>query len=248
MGTVLVWRVGLPVTVNLRHRLKVESVVDEGHDMWSVNVTGRDLGRLKVEAGQFFNWRFFSGPGWSRSNPYSLSAAPDGRTLRITVQAVGDGSNAVSSLRPGTRVFVEGPYGRLSNRPRTQSRLAFIGAGVGITPLRALAEGLDYEPGSAVYLERFTYDPLFPSESTLLAQQRGLQVIRSAGPRRAPDSWIGSASGDGDDLTTLQAWIPDIAERDVYICGPVPWSELVLKTLRDAGVPDAHVHIETFAW
>ncbi|RNL80210.1 oxidoreductase [Nocardioides marmorisolisilvae] len=248
MGTVLVWRVGLPVTVNLRHRLKVESVVDEGHDMWSVNVTGRDLGRLKVEAGQFFNWRFMSGPGWSRSNPYSLSAAPDGRTLRITVQGVGDGSNAVSSLRPGTRVFVEGPYGRLSNRPRTQSRLAFIGAGVGITPLRALAEGLDYEPGSAVYLERFTYDPLFPSESTLLAQQRGLQVIRSGGPRRAPDSWIGSASGDGDDLTTLQAWIPDIAERDVYICGPVPWSELVLKTLRDAGVPDAHVHIETFAW
>lgn len=247
-AAVLVWRIGLPVLVNLRHDLKVESVVDEGHDMWSVNVTGRNLDRLRVEAGQFFNWRFLSGPGWSRSNPYSLSAAPDGHSLRITVQGVGDGSSAVVGLKPGTRVLVEGPYGRLSNRPRTQNRLAFIGAGVGITPLRALAEGLDYEPGSAVYLERFTHDPLFPAESALLSRQRGLQVVRSGGPRRAPDSWIGTESGTGDDLTTLRQWIPDIAERDTYVCGPAPWADLVLKTLRDAGVADAHIHLETFVW
>ena len=55
----------------------------------------------RCEAGQFFTWRFLGRPGWTRANPYSLSAAPDGRSLRITVQAVGDGSAAASRLRPG---------------------------------------------------------------------------------------------------------------------------------------------------
>jgi predicted ferric reductase len=247
-AAVVAWRLGLPLVVNLRHRLRVASVVDEGSDIWSVIVTGRKLELLRVEAGQFFNWRFLAGPGWSRANPYSLSAAPDGQSLRITVQGVGDGSNTVSSLKAGTRVIVEGPYGRLSNRPRTRDRLAFIGAGVGVTPLHALAEGLSYEPGDAVYLERFTQTPLFGAESDLLVAERGLEVVSSGGRRRAPNSWIGTDSGTSDDLTTLQDWIPDIAERDVYVCGPAPWTDLVLKTLEDAGLPEAQLHLETFAW
>ncbi len=247
--TVAVWRIGLPVLLNLRHRLVVASVVDEGHGIWSVVVTGRKLERLRVEAGQFFNWRFLAGTGWSRAHPYSLSAAPDGNSLRITVQDVGDGSSVIGSLVAGTRVIVEGPFGRLSNRPRTKRRLAFIGAGVGVTPLRALAEGLDYESGDAVYLERFTETPLFAPETNQLAVDRGLRVIRVAGRRRSATSWIGAgAETAGTDVEALRAWIPDVAERDTYVCGPALWADLVIRTLRDAGVPRDQIHLETFAW
>ncbi|HEY0645949.1 MAG TPA: ferredoxin reductase family protein, partial [Nocardioides sp.] len=78
-ASVLAWRVGLPVWRNLRHDLRVAAVVPEGDGIVSVHVTGRDLPRLPVEAGQFFTWRFHGRPGWTRANPYSLSAAPDGR-------------------------------------------------------------------------------------------------------------------------------------------------------------------------
>ena len=145
-GSILVWRIGLPVWRNLWHRLEVTSVVRETDDVVSVYLTGRRLHRLRVEPGQFFTWRFRNGPGWTRANPYSLSAAPDGRSLRITVQEVGDGSAAAFALRPGTRALFEGPYGRLSPRARTRRGVALIGAGVGITPLRALAEGLAGRP------------------------------------------------------------------------------------------------------
>jgi predicted ferric reductase len=149
-AAVLVWRVGLPLWRSARHRLRVTSVVREGGGVTSVYVTGHQLDRLRVEPGQFFTWRFLGRHGWTRANPYSLSAAPDGRSLRITVKALGDGSRAMRHVRPGTRVLVEGPYGRLSPRARSRHRVALIGAGVGITPLRALAEGLDYAPGDAV--------------------------------------------------------------------------------------------------
>jgi predicted ferric reductase len=247
-GAVLLTRVARPVVLNLRHQLRVAAVTEEDENVWSVHVTGRRLGRLSAEAGQFFTWRFLTGPGWSRGNPYSLSAAPDGRSLRITVQGVGDQSEAVARLAPGTRVLVEGPYGRLGDRARTRDKLAFIGAGVGVTPLRSLAEGLDYRPGEAVYLERCTTSPLFVPEIDSLARERGLRVLRMPGRRRHTGSWLGQHAGTVDDTTALRYWIPDIAERDVYICGPAPWTDLVRTTLAAARLPDDQLHLETFSW
>ena len=250
-ATMLVWRVGRPVLVNLRHQLRVTGVVDEAPGIWSVHLTGRRLDRFPAEAGQFLSWRFLGRPGWTRTNPYSLSAAPDGKRLRITVQGVGDGSVGIRSLTPGTRAWVEGPYGRLTTRPRTRRRVAFIGAGVGTAPLRALADALPYAPGDALFLERCTTQPLFAAEVDRLAARRGLQVLRLPGHRRADGSWLGAGVGSVrqvDDLTALLRWAPDIAQRDVYLCGPEPWAALVLRTLAAAGVPPKQIHSETFGW
>jgi ferredoxin-NADP reductase len=247
-GAVLVCRVALPIWRSARHRLQVTSVVPEGDGVVSVYLGGRDLDRLPVEAGQFLTWRFLDGPGWTRANPYSLSAAPDGRSLRITAKSLGEGSARLARLRPGTRVLVEGPYGRLSPRARTRRRVALIGAGVGITPLRALAEGLDYAPGEAVLVQRFTDEPLFARELGVLVAERGLQVLYLPGHRRARGSWLGSGISDVDDLTALRHWIPDIAERDVYVCGPDEWTQDVRRTTLAAGLPPEHFHVETFKW
>ncbi len=247
-AAVLVYRMGMPVWRNAVHQLRVTAVVPEANGVFSLYVAGRRLERLRAEAGQFFSWRFLGRPGWTRANPYSLSAAPDGRGLRITVQAVGDGSAALQSVRPGTRVLVEGPYGRLSPRVRSQRKIALVGAGVGITPLRALAEGLDYAPGDAILVQRYTHAPLFASELQALVRARGLFVLSLPGHRRRTDSWLGQGMGQINDLQALLYWIPDIAERDVYLCGPEQWTELVKQTIEAAGLPADQLHLETFKW
>jgi len=247
-GAVLIWRVALPLWRSARHRLRVTSVVPEGAGVVSVYMTGRHMDRLKAEAGQFFTWRFFTGPGWTRGHPYSLSAAPDGRSLRITVKELGDDSGALRHVRPGTHVLVEGPFGRLSARARTRRKVAFIGAGVGITPLRALAEEFDCAPGDAVLLYRFSGRALFADEISVLARERGLQVVWLPGRRRGPDSWLGEGVGAADDLTALTYWVPDIAERDVYVCGPESWAEDVRRTTAAAGLPAQRFHVERFGW
>jgi ferredoxin-NADP reductase/DMSO/TMAO reductase YedYZ heme-binding membrane subunit len=252
-GAILLWRVALPLWRNARHGLRVTSVVPEAPDVVSVYLSGKRLGQLRAEPGQFFTWRFLTGKGWTRANPYSLSAAPDGRSLRITVKDLGDGSAALASLRPGTRALVEGPYGRLSPRARTRRKVALIGAGVGMTPLRALAEGLPYAPGDAVLLQRFRDEPLFASELDVIARERGLRVVPLPGPRRSDHSWLGRSSGDEgldgvDDLTALRHWVPDLAERDVFVCGPEPWVASVRRTAAAAGLPSDQFHVETFGW
>ncbi len=248
IAALVIYRIGGPVWLNLRHRLHVTSVVDEAPGIWSVYVAGKHMDELRVEAGQFFTWRFLSGPGWTRANPFSISAAPDGRSLRITVQGVGDGTHSVRRLRKGTPVLVEGPFGRLSPRARTRHKVAFIGAGVGVTPLRALAEAMPYRRGEAVYLERYSDSPLFAKEVDKLARDRGLTVLRLKGPRRSANSWLPASAGTAGDSYTLKYWVPDIAERDVYVCGPEGWNVSVCRTLARLGVPDENIHTETFAW
>ena len=247
-GAVLVWRVGLPLWRSARHGLRVTSVVRESSDVVSVYLSGRRLDLLRAEPGQFFTWRFLGRPGWTRAHPYSLSAAPDGRSLRITVKDLGDGSARLGALRPGTRVLVEGPYGRLSPRARSRRKVALFGAGVGMTPIRALAEGMAYAPGDAVLVHRFRDEPLFVRELEVIARERGLQVLHLPGRRRSDHSWLGDGVAGVDDLRALRHWIPDIAERDVFVCGPEPWVAAVRRTTAAAGLPAHQFHVETFGW
>jgi len=247
LGAVLVWRLGIPLWRNARHRLRVTAVVPEGDGVVSVHLTGRALDRFPAKAGQFLLWRFLDRQGWTRGHPYSLSAAPDGRRLRVTVKESGDGSRDARSIRPGTRVLFEGPFGRLTARARTRGGVALIGAGVGIAPLRALAAGLDYGPGEAVLLHRFTHQPLFADELRLFTEQRGLRVVDLPGHRRSSHSWLG-AGIPADDVTALRTFVPDIADRDVYVCGPELWAESVRRAATGAGVRPDRLHIEKFAW
>ncbi len=247
-GSVLVFRVALPLLRSQRHQMRVTSVVPEGDGVSSVYVAGKRMAGLEAQPGQFFVWRFLGREGWTRGNPYSLSAAPDGRSLRISVKALGDNSARTPQLTRGTQVLVEGPYGRLSPRARTRDKVALIGAGVGIAPLRALAEGLDYTPGDAVLVYRFSGDPLFDREFAVLAQEKGLRVVYLPGSRRADDSWLGHGAGTLDDVQALRRVIPDIDQRDVFVCGPEVWAQSVRRAARACGVPDSQFHIESFGW
>jgi predicted ferric reductase len=253
LAALLVWRVWLPLYRMLRFRLVVEHVVPEGPGVVSVYLRGHRLDRLKVGAGQFFLWRFISGRGWTRAHPYSLSAAPTADRLRITVKDLGDDSGRLRYLRPGTRVLAEGPFGRLHSGVRTRRKVTLLACGIGITPIRALLEELDYEPGdlTLIYRAGQRHELVLSEEIDELARRRGARVFYLLGPRRSTrrgGSWLPQSAGSITDGEGLRQLVPDIREHDVYVCGPEAWLDHVLRTLRQTGVPAANVHLERFSW
>lgn len=250
LGSVLVFRFGVPAYRSLRHRLVVADVVPEAPGVVSLHLSGRALDRLPARAGQFFLWRFLDGPGWSRGHPYSLSAPPHPQVLRITVKDLGDGSRSLARLRPGTRVAFEGPYGALTSGRRTQPRVTLIAAGIGITPLRALIEELHLAPGDGTLIVRARSDAdvVFGAELEALASARGVRLVYLLGSRARPDSWLPGYLGHLSDSAALRNLVPDIASQDVFLCGPDAWMDAVSRAARDAGVPAARVHTERFSW
>ncbi|WP_405968013.1 ferredoxin reductase family protein [Streptomyces sp. NBC_00015] len=236
LGSVLLGRVLLPLWRNWRHQLRVEAVVPEADNVVSVYITGRDLDRLPARAGQFFLWRFLTKDRWWQANPFSLSAAPDGTRLRLTAKAAGDGSAGLRHLKPGTRVFAEGPYGAFTAMHRTRPEALLIAGGVGVTPIRALLEEID---GHAVVIYRVAgeRDAVLYDELHELALAKGAELHLVTGPP-VPDRL---APGE------LAALVPDIAERDVFLCGPPPMMNAVLGTLRELDVPKPQIHFERFS-
>jgi predicted ferric reductase len=138
LASLTIFRIIIPLARSLRHSLRITAIDPEAPDVASITVEGRHLGRLRARAGQFFIWRFAQ-PGlrWE-GHPYSLSAAPDGKHLRITVRSLGDSSRRLIDAAARGRVFVEGPYGLFTTRACTEQNAVLIGAWIGVTPVCAL--------------------------------------------------------------------------------------------------------------
>jgi predicted ferric reductase len=233
------FRVLLPIARGLRHGLRVAEVREEGPGVVSIRIAGRNLDRLKAQAGQFFLWRFLDRRRWWTNHPFSLSEAPDGSSLRITVKALGDHSAKLASLKPGTRVLAEGPMGTFTADARRTDKVLLVAGGIGITPVRALLETMD---GDVVVVYRVL------SEADLVLRQ---ELDELAGARGAAVHYVvGDHRGDGANLLSeshLVELVPDVAERDVYLCGPAGMTAALERTIRAVNVPRRHLHVEKFA-
>lgn len=248
-GAVLVFRLGMPLARSLRHDLRVTAVERDGAGGVTVRMRGRDLASLRARAGQFFVWRFLDGPGWTRGNPFSLSAAPDGRELTISARIAGDGTQRLTRLRPGTRVLFEGPYGHMTGDQRHRHRLLMIGAGAGVAPLVSLLESEPYAPGDAVLVTRDSapQDALRSGAIARLVGTRGVRHVPLGGPRSASGpAWLPATHSEWSGADALRYLAGDLADYDAYVCGPDAWMDAVTRDLRSAGLPADRIHTESF--
>jgi predicted ferric reductase len=238
LAAIVGFRLVLPVARSLRHRLAVERVVAETPGVVSIEIGGVGLERLRARAGQFFTWRFLTRGRWWEAHPFSLSAAPDGRRLRITVKGVGDHTARLAQLAPGTRVIAEGPFGAFTAAARRREGVAMIAGGVGITPIRALLEEMSGDI-AIVYRAQRPEDLILRAELDELARERGADLHYVVGDHR-----------DGELLSPehLLRLVPDIAARDVYVCGPPAMTEAMRAILARAGVLRRQIVTERFAF
>jgi predicted ferric reductase len=240
-GPLLLHRLIWPMWITWRHRPEVNWIERETADTYSLYVRGRHLDKLPMRAGQFFIVRALTGRDWMHGHPLSISAAPNGETIRFTVKEIGEGSRSLAALKQGTPLMLEGPYGDMHGARRTGRRLLFVGAGIGITPLRAMAEAFPFAPGEAdmIFRARSDADAPLLDEVRALAAQRGIRLHLLTGSRR---------HGPADLLTPrgLRQLVPDVANRDVYLCGPEPFMNRVRNSLRTLGAPQKRIHLELF--
>lgn len=238
---IVYWRIALPTYRSFRHGLKIKKIVVEGPNMVSVIMHGRDLDKLGAQGGQFFGWRFIAKGHALASHPYSLSASPTAHYLRITVKDLGDHSRSMADLKPGTRVFMEGPYGAFTAGRASRKHVVLVGGGVGITPIRALME--EFRAGVQL-------DVIFrasQADDLILREEMDYLASKSEGSIRV-HYLVGSRKIHPMDAKSLKELVPRFADSDIYICGPAPLVEAVREAAKDLGVPKNRFHDEAFAF
>jgi predicted ferric reductase len=240
LALILYFRVARPLVQAARLDLRVTEVIEEAPGVVSLRIGGRGLERLAARPGQFFLWRFVAKGFWYTKHPFSLSEAPNKESFRITVKALGDHTARIGEIPVGTRVLAEGPFGVFTaDRSRT-SKALLIAGGIGITPIRALIERMD---GDVVVLYRVlsSDDIVFAGELDRIASSSAIRIGYVVGDHLDP--------GVRDLLSArhLQGLVPDLADRDVFVCGPPGLVNRLVPALHRAGVPGRQLHVERFA-
>src|SRR4051812_19364631 len=240
LAILVAFRVMLPLAQFARHRLKVVEVIDEAPGVVSMRIAGRRVDAIRAEPGQFFLWRFLDRRRIWSAHPFSLSAAADGKSLRITVKGLGDHTQRLRDIRPGTRVLAEGPFGVFTESARRRrDKVLLIAGGIGITPIRSLVERMR---GDVVVLYRAMSNAelVFEEELDELAARTGFAVHYIVGDHRGEGALLLSPGH-------VRELVPDARERDVFLCGPPAMTDAIGRNLLAAGVPRSHLHVERFA-
>ncbi|MFU8878586.1 MAG: ferric reductase-like transmembrane domain-containing protein, partial [Wenzhouxiangellaceae bacterium] len=237
----LIWHFGLARRFG-RRRYAVERVIMVANNL--VELVLEPVGRRKLEykAGQFvyltpYDEQLTAGHG--EEHPYTLSSSPLEDRLRIAIKDLGDASRAIQTIRPGSKVTVEGPYGDFfpDDAP---ARQLWIAGGIGITPflgrarhLAKLGRPVDVH---LIYCVQDEARARFLDELQQIADElEGFRVVPHFFYRQGPL-----------DRTFVEETCPDVAERAVFICGPGPLNQLARRLALAAGARRADIHTEDF--
>lgn len=186
---------------------------------------------------------------------YTISSPPTRpHLLTVTIKRIEGGAlspHLHDRLSPGDRIGVRGPCGDFSIAAHPAGRYLLLSAGSGVTPtlstLRTMADLAELDDVIVVHSARTPADLACGGElDALAATHPGLRVVwvcEDDSPGSAP--WSGPRGRLDADL--LAAHVPDIAEREVFTCGPPGYMSATRQLLEDLHVDPSRCHEESFA-
>lgn len=184
---------------------------------------------------------------------YTISSPPTRpHLLTITVKRTPDGlvSNWLhDNLERGGRLEVTGPFGDFTLANHPSSTYLFLSAGSGITPLmsmtRTLADLCAPADVAFIHSARSPHDIVFRHELDALPSTGLNLAATSICETDSPgEVWTGPRGRLSAGL--LGALVPDVAQREVFMCGPAPYMKAATALLAELGVPAEQIHQESF--
>ncbi len=210
----------------------------------SIYITGDKIREFKIKPGQFLIFRFFQKGFWTQAHPFSLSMLPKNGELRFTAKKLGDFTSLLPMLQPGTEVLIDGPHGIFTEDVITKDKLLFIAGGIGITPIRALLESLGPKGKDMIllYSNKSPDEHIFAEELAELSREHGFKIVNIYAEQKIAGAEVGRL-----DKAMLARLVPDLTERDVFLCGPPPMMAAIKIALNELKLPKKQLHSERFA-
>ena len=207
-----------------------------------ISLTGTRLRTLPADSGQFAFLRVLDRNLWWQSHPFSLSSTPRTDVFKFTIKELGDSTNLITRLRPGTKVALEGPYGSITPDNIGSHPALLIAGGVGISPIKAILEELNPVNRPVIlYRARSRRDLAHLDELQELAASR-------AGTLHVIEGRRDSIGEDPFSPASLHRVVPDMALRHVVVCGPESLIRSVVRSALRCGVPRSRIDHERSWW
>ncbi|GAA6143457.1 ferredoxin reductase family protein [Hydrogenophaga sp. 5NK40-0174] len=230
------------------HAYRVEAIRTIRPDLITMDLVAESGTRsLSWKPGQFVFVSFGEGIGWrgcGEWHPYTIAGSVPGHSadqaMRLLIRAQGPCSSHVQHAPAGTQVQVRGPHGRFLSETHAAVGIRpqlWVAGGIGVTPFLAAAQHLTPDAHTEfVHIRR--------------PQDAGLQELipdPAAVPRGTRLHDLVSHAADLDSIwRQLGHLVPDLAQREVFLCGPPGLVAQLTARLAAAGVGPQHIHSERF--
>ncbi|MGO1190382.1 NO-inducible flavohemoprotein [Vibrio casei] len=176
---------------------------------------------------------------------YSLSDAPNGNTYRISVKREDKGiaSNYLHThVNLGDSVQLAAPAGDFFITTESNTPIAFISAGVGLTPMLSMLESIKETHQAPIHWLHAT------DNSERHGFKARLNELTDSITHLNQYSWYKDGEADFNGLMDLSQIQNELnwQETDFYLCGPVVFMQYVAKQLVTLKVPEENIHYECF--
>jgi 3-phenylpropionate/trans-cinnamate dioxygenase ferredoxin reductase subunit len=227
----------------------VEAVESQRGDSWTLALRPHGHNGFTFQPGQFAWITLDVSPFHMREHPFSMSSSgSQSDRIEFTIKALGDFTREIKHVPPGTRAYLDGPYGVFtSDRYPDTAGFVFIAGGIGITPFMSIltthAERGDDRPHLLIYAGDRWDDLTFREELEALRDKLDLQIVFVL--RHPHEGWTGE-SGYVDEAL-LERYIPHYrGSRQYFICASPRMMDAVEAGLHHLQVPPTHIHMEHF--
>lgn len=224
--------------------LTVDSVVAETAEAVTIGFAIPDqlAADFRFTPGQFLTLAVPSEQtGWV-ARCYSVSSSPAQAGLSVTVKRTRDGyaSNWLcDNISPGDLLRVLPPSGLFSPRS-PESDLLLCAAGSGITPaMSILRSNLESLTGRiALFYANVTQESIiFRDELAELGERYGERLVVK--------HWLEAENGRPDSADFAQ-WAAPYRDREIFICGPAPFMNMVRTGADAAGFDTFRIRTEEY--
>jgi predicted ferric reductase len=246
MWTVVHTRVVRP-WLSRRRPYRALGVEPERDASWSLTLEPEGHPGMRFRPGQFAWVTIKDSPFTLQQHPFSFASSARSRRIRFTAKELGDFTSTWKEIEPGTRAFLEGPFGSFIPDPSPETGLFMIMGGIGITPamgiLRTLYDDGDHRPVTLIYGNQTWEDITYREELDELSGMLNLDVVHLL--EDPHEGWEGEEGFVTQEL--LEKYLPEDPNNFQYfICGPKPLMDIAEVELRGLGVEWNRIYTERF--
>jgi len=250
VAVLLYIRLARPI-IMLKKPYIVDHVQEELGQTWSLYVRPEGHEGFAYQSGQFA-WITTESPFIFRENPFSLSSSSDrdDDLISFTIKELGDFTSTIKNLKPGDKVYVDGPYGTFNLDEHYDNHLVLIAGGIGSAPvisvLRTMRDRGREKPVIFFYGSPTWDTIIYRDELAELEKDMDcLKVVHVL--ERPPEDWDGESGFITAEI--LARHLPEDYKQWEYIfflCGPMPMIRAVEGALTRLDVTHSRIFSEKY--
>jgi ferredoxin-NADP reductase len=201
--------------------------------------------RLEFEPGQFAIVHVPK-DGAVVKRAYSIACPPhEEGVIELCIQHVDGGAASTFfwQLKQGMPVTLSGPHGRFTLKQPLTYEPVFMATGTGVAPFRSMLKHLFHlnvtQDVWLLFGTRYEHSLLYEAEFRAMASlKHNFHYIPTVS---RPKEWKGEV---GHIQQTFQKYIPQTANKEIYVCGWLQIVKAIVQDLTASGVPKEQIHYE----